>query len=106
MKTLTNPKLIQTRIKRLAATAPAAPLKGLGNIRHELEMPTVFEMLEKAIPAHCVRISERQAINRFGKIGYPKHDFVSPELWEIIQANRDDFANLEAAHATIEQVKI
>lgn len=65
---------------------PASPVKGRGFVRELLTDES--EIVDFAISLnspHIAVISERKAINRFGKIGYPKSVFVSPEFFALFQ---------------------
>lgn len=88
---------VKSRIVKLAKTPPAKPLTGRGYDRRECLNERVFGILERLAPSHCAKVSQREAINSFGRIGYPKHNYVSLELSEVITANVADFDKLEAA---------
>jgi phosphoribosylaminoimidazole-succinocarboxamide synthase len=75
-----NHKTIKNVLTRINANAPKSPLKGKGYIRSEVS-GAVYELLHKHAPAHCVEISERSPINRFGKLGFKPSFHISPELF-------------------------
>jgi hypothetical protein len=104
METLKNIKLIANRISALGL--PSAPLKGRGNIRHEVIWPNVFSILEKKVPLHCVVVTSRQKVNSFGKLGFVPHNYVSPELRDILIANAADFDRLETALNTVKEFSL
>jgi hypothetical protein len=75
-----NHKTIKNVLTRINTKAPKAPLKGKGFERHEVS-EAVYALLHRHAPAHCVEISERAPINRFGKLGLKPSYHISPELW-------------------------
>lgn len=85
MKTTTeiNATTIKQRLNMLT-NPPAAPVMGRGNARVELtsDETIVNELIYRKHP-HIAVVSVRQAINRFGKIGYPKVVFCSPEFMAL-----------------------
>ena len=97
MKTLENISLITNRIAKVNATAPFAPVTGRGFVREELNLPLVFALLQKRAPAHCGIATNREETNRFGKLGFVPHHYISPELAEVVNANKADFVRLEAS---------
>lgn len=102
MKPLTNIAQIKNRIAKVAAKAPAKPLKNHGFARVECSLPRVFKKLCDLAPAHCSVVTSREPINRFGKLGFVGHNYISPELSAVTQANSFDFAQLETSLACIE----
>lgn len=63
---------------------PASPVKGRGFNRQLLTDDS--EIVDYALTLsnpHVAVVSERKPINRFGKIGYPKSVFVSPEFFSL-----------------------
>ena len=86
---------IKSRILKVAQTAPIKPLQGRGYSRNECTLERVFSKLELLAANHCVKVSQREAINSYGKLGYPKHNFISPELTSVMLANYSDFQKLE-----------
>lgn len=103
MKPLTNIAQIKNRITKLNAKTPAKPLKGHGFDRVECTLPLVFQLLTKHAPFHCAVVSNREPINRFGKLGFVGHHYISPELAEIVKANAADFETLEKSLNTVAQ---
>ena len=85
MKTTTEISLvtIQQRLNMLP-TPPASPVTGPGFERVELssDRDVVIAMMWLSNP-HIVCVSVRQAINKFGKIGYPKIAYCSPEFYAL-----------------------
>ena len=80
MNTQVNATTFSQRLPMLTA-APAAPVKGRGFNRVELTAaPDIVELAERSRSPHVAVISVRKPINRFGKIGYLKSVFVSPEF--------------------------
>jgi hypothetical protein len=75
-----NHKKIKNVLLRINENAPKAPLRGKGFERHEVN-EAVHNLMRKHAPAHCIEILQRAPINRFGKIGYTRQYFVSPELF-------------------------
>lgn len=68
----------------MLVNAPAAPVKGRGFVRELLTDDS--EIVDFAIGLnnpHVAVVSERKAINGYGKIGYPKSVFVSPEFFAL-----------------------
>ena len=66
--------------------APESPVKGRGFIRALLTDDS--EIVDYAIGLdnpHVACVSERRAINGYGKIGYPKSVFVSPEFMSLFK---------------------
>jgi hypothetical protein len=101
LKPLANFAHVGKRIAAVAAKPPAAPLKGRGYVRTELTNHLVFARLQKLAPAHCETVAHREPINRFGKLGFAGHCYVSPELSQVIEANAGDFRRLELALQTV-----
>lgn len=83
MKTLTeiNEATFKQRIPMLT-TAPAAPVSGRGNIRIDLGLAPDWAFRLKSGP-HYALVSKREQVNRFGKLGTPKHLMVSPEFFAL-----------------------
>jgi hypothetical protein len=106
MKALTNLSLIKTRIANVEKKPPVKPIKGHGFSRHEIEMDFVFKRLQLLAPSHCVTVASRQAINRFGKLGFVGRTYVSPELFEVIDANHAEFISLNAALETVAKINL
>jgi hypothetical protein len=82
MKTQTEINLatFNQRLKMLTAP-PAAPVSGRGNVRVELtDAPEIVDAAMRASTPHVAVVSVRKAVNRFGRLGYPKSVFVSPEF--------------------------
>lgn len=104
MNKLENLKLIKNRIAKVASTPPVKPLNGLGFDRFECKLERVFAKIEKLAPSHCERISTRGAINPYGKIGFFRVCYLSPEMTRVILANQSDFEALEKALALVEEV--
>lgn len=103
MKPLTNITQIKNRIAKVAAATPAKPLKGHGFNRVECTIPMVFQLLTKHAPFHCAVVSNREPINRFGKLGFVGHNYISPELAAVLKANESDFLALEKSLNTVAQ---
>jgi len=103
MKTLTNITQIKNRLSKVSAKIPAKPLKGHGFARVECTLPLVFQLLTKHAPFHCAVVSSREPINRFGKLGFVGHHYISPELAEVVKANAADFEALEKSLNTVAQ---
>ena len=103
MKTLTNITQIKNRLAKLHAKTPAKPLKNLGFSRVECLIPRVFMLLCRHCPMHCSVFTQREAINRFGKLGFVAHNYVSPELQSVLKANENDFLKLEEALRTVSE---
>ena len=88
MKTTTEISLVTFK-QRLAmlSNLPASPVKGRGFKRELLTDDS--EIVDFAISMrdnpHVAVVSERKAVNRYGKIGYPKSVFVSPEFYALFQ---------------------
>jgi len=101
LKPLKNFSQIGKRIATIAATPPTAPLRGRGNARVEITEPLVFARLMVLAPEHCETITSREATNRFGKLGYAPHYYVSPELGAVVDANAGDFRRLDLAMRTV-----
>lgn len=85
MKTQTEISLVTFK-QRLAMlpTPPASPVSGRGFRRERLSDDS--EIVNFAINLsnpHVACVSERKAINGFGKLGYPKSVFVSPEFFAL-----------------------
>lgn len=109
LKPVKNLGLIRGRILRAAKTDPVAPMVGRGNERHELtfygvvpqlsphQPPRIFVRLLQLAPRHCATVTSREPINKFGRIGFAPHYYVSPELKNVLDANAGDFLKLEAA---------
>lgn len=95
MKPLANITQVKNRLNKVNGTAPAKPLKGHGFARVECTLPLVFQLLVKHAPLHCAIVSNREPINRFGKLGFVGHQYTSPELAEVVKANFADFEALE-----------
>ena len=85
---------IQTEInlatfkQRLAMlpTPPHSPVKGRGFVRELLTDDS--EIVDYAIAIsnpHIAVVSERKVVNSYGKIGYLKSVFVSPEFFQLFQ---------------------
>jgi hypothetical protein len=75
-----NHKTIKNVLTRINTNAPKSPLKGKGFIRCEVN-ESAYYLLAKHAPDHCVSISERSPINRFGKLGFKPSYHISPELF-------------------------
>lgn len=80
----TNTEINLTTFKQrmdMLTTAPAKPVSGRGFERVELtdDSEIVDFAIAKKNP-HFAVVSVRKPINRFGKIGYPKSLFTSPEF--------------------------
>ena len=85
MKTQTEISLITFK-QRLAMlpNPPQAPVKGRGFERECLTSdPEIVGFAINLNNPHVAVVSERKAINGFGKIGYPKSVFVSPEFFAL-----------------------
>ena len=80
MQTEINLATVKQRLNMLSAP-PAKPVSGRGNVRVKLtdDSEIVDFLIFKKHP-HIAVVSERKAINGYGKIGYPKSVFVSPEF--------------------------
>lgn len=80
MKTEINLVTVKQRLQMLS-NPPSAPVMGRGNVRVELTDDTeIVDFLTLNKNPHVAVVSVRKPINRFGKIGYPKTVFVSPEF--------------------------
>jgi hypothetical protein len=69
-------------------TPPNAPVSGRGFVRVELtDEPEILDEVIKlnGRHPHVAAVSVRKSINRFGKMGYPKTVFCSPEFKELFQ---------------------
>ena len=82
-KTEVNIITITQRLPMLTS-APAAPVKGRGAVRHCISGdPEVIDyMIEKSSP-HFACVSVREAVNCFGRLGTPKYLFCSPEMMAL-----------------------
>jgi hypothetical protein len=83
MKTVTqiNEVTMRQRLQMLT-TPPPAPVKGRGAERIDLGLAEEWAFV---LPPseHYALVSVRQPINRFGKLGTPKHLMVSPQLFNL-----------------------
>lgn len=101
MKPLANLAQIKNRLAKINSKAPAKPLKNHGFSRVECNCQLVFQLLTKHAPLHCAVVTSREPINRFGKLGFVGHNYVSPELSAVLKANEDDFMRLENSLRTV-----
>ena len=83
MKTQTeiNETTFKQRLPMLT-TPPAKPVKGRGFQRVDLGLAPEWAFNLRASP-HYELVSVREQINRFGKLGTPKHLMVSEELFAL-----------------------
>ena len=85
MKTQTEISLVTFK-QRLAMlpNPPQAPVKGRGFKRECLTSDSdIVDFAINLSNPHVACVSERKAINGFGKLGYPKSVFVSPEFFAL-----------------------
>lgn len=85
MKTNVTAADILNRIAMLPPT-PAAPLKGRGNVRVEIDLSCAEELdrIERLRCPHVVVVTKREAVNRFGRLGFVPHMYVSPEMSRVL----------------------
>ena len=68
----------------MLSNAPASPVKGRGFVRELLtDEAEIVDFAMNLNNPHIAVLSERKSINGFGKIGYPKSVFVSPEFFAL-----------------------
>jgi len=64
---------------------PSQPVLGRGFSRIELTSdPAIVDAVAPLNNPHVAVVSVRKPVNRFGRIGYPKSVFVSPELFALL----------------------
>lgn len=106
MNPLKNIRLFDSRIKSIAKTAPKAPVKGRGNARHKCDLNYLFDHLNEMAPSHCAEVVSREPINSYGKLGMKVRNYVSPELFAALEANRSDLQALNDAAESLVAAKM
>lgn len=82
---------IRKALDDLGGTLPRHPVKGRDNKRFDItdqcetyEQESIWRISSRHIEA----VAQREKVNRFGKLSFVKHIFVSPELLAILDPAR------------------